>query len=360
MEKFNYQEKIKLELKNISPVLSGLGFELEKKQPHIGGERMILSQKKLVLLCTEKSTGNRAVAKCSKFKEGIDEIKREKEVRSHLTNVKFALDELALPKEMFFGEKNGYLIFITQYINQEKIFVGYSLLDQFFMALRALERQESFHATTYEHLNIIKNTFDVQTPQNYSEKFDYFIKNINKNCENSQISFLFEKTKKFFDENLKIIETYSYYLIHEDLVPHNFRIENLQIHTLDCASLHYGNKYESWARFLNYMTIHNPELENKLTNYIKNNRGENEYFCLRLMKIFKIAQLMNYHSGLLDKIDGNFLALTKIRLVFWSKFLSRLLEDKKISAAEHSDYIQKRNALRSEEEKERQREFAAA
>lgn len=360
MKDLNYREKIESELKNISPVLADLGFELEKKQPHIGGERIILSQKKLVLLCAEKSTGNRAVAKCSRFKEGTDEIKRENEARGHLAQAKFALNELVLPKEIFFGEKNGYLIFITKYINQEKIFVAHSLQEQFFMALCALERQESFHATTYEHLNIVKNIFDIITPQNYSEKFDYFMKNIKKNCENPQISSLLEKTKKFFDENLKIIGAYSYYLIHEDFVPHNFRINNSQIHTLDCASLHYGNKYESWARFLNYMTIHNPELENKLTQYIKNSRGENEYLSLRLIRIFKITQLINYHSSLFDKISGNFLALTKIRLDFWLKVLSGFLEDKKISAEEHAIYIQKRNALRSKEEKERQREFAAA
>ncbi|MBI2627913.1 MAG: hypothetical protein HYW71_00545 [Candidatus Niyogibacteria bacterium] len=360
MEKFNYQEKIKAELKKISPILSRLGFELEKKQLHIGGERIILSQKKLVLLGVEKSTGNHIIIKCSKFKEGIDEIKREKEVRDHLIKTKFALDELALPKEIFFGEKNGYIIFITKYIDQEKIFVEHSLPEQFFMALRALERQESFHATTYEHLNAVKNVFEVLTSQIYSERFDYFIKNINKNYKNSEMPPLFEKTREFFKKNLNIINAYSYYLIHEDLVPHNFRINNSQIHTLDCASLHYGNKYESWARFLNYMIIHNPELENKLTQYIKNSRGENEYLCLRLMRIFKITQLINYHSGLLDKIEGNFLALTKMRLNFWLKIMSQLLEDKKISAEDHSDYIQKRDVLRSEEEKERQREFAKA
>ncbi|MBI5045402.1 MAG: hypothetical protein HZC14_00090 [Candidatus Niyogibacteria bacterium] len=333
---------------------------MEKKQPHISGERAVLSQKSLVLFCAEKSTGNRVVVKCSGHEDGMREIRREKIMRDHLATAKYSTDRPALPKETFFGERDNYIFLATEYVDQERVFVKHDLQQQFFMALNAFERQEAFHATTYEHLSSIKKIAEIITPELYSEKFGNFIKNANANYQNSETLSTLMQAKNLFDQNLNMVRTYSYYLIHEDLVPHNFRIRNSHIHMLDCASLQYGNKYESWARFINYMVIHSPELEKKLLQYIKNSRGEREYLCLRVMRAFKVAQLINYHASLISKVEGNFLQLTKIRLDFWTKVLSKILADEKISSEEHENYTRQRDALRSNEEKERQQEFAVA
>lgn len=127
---------------------------------------------------------------------------------------------------------------------------------------------------------------------------------------------------------------------------------------LDCSSVYFSNKYEGWARFLNYMIIHNPDLEKLLVRYIIENRGEKEYLSLRLMRVLKIGELLEYYARSFNKTMGDLHTLTEIRIQFWHKALVSLLDDKPLSGEIRDDYITKRNALRSPEEKERQREFA--
>jgi len=129
---------------------------------------------------------------------------------------------------------------------------------------------------------------------------------------------------------------------------------------LDCSSIHFGNKYEGWARFLNYMVIHNPELEQFLNEYVLKNRGTNDYLNLRLMRVYKIGYLLKYYAESLEKTTGNLNTLTLKRINFWHEVLKAVLSDTQLSKEILQDYIENRDDLRSEEEKKRQREFSVA
>jgi hypothetical protein len=129
---------------------------------------------------------------------------------------------------------------------------------------------------------------------------------------------------------------------------------------LDCSAVHFGNKYEGWARFLNYMLIHNPRLEQVLSSYIRANRGADEYLDLRLMRAYKIGYLLEYYARSLEKTSGDLRELTKLRLKFWLEMLKAVVTDAQPDPKISEEYRTGRDGLRSQEEKERQQEFARA
>jgi len=354
----NTKDTVKKELNKVTPIIESLGFSIDETQLHIAGERAVLSQEKLVLVGKDKHD-KKVVIKCSAYKSGIDELKKEKKIRDSLVNVSYTDDSIALPEEIYYGSKDGYMLFVTEYISQDKVFVQHDIKEQFFMTLRAFERQEAFHATTHEHMREVKKNSTLMSEKEYSKNINKFYKNVSA-YKNSDIQKLTDEGLDFFNTNKDVINTYAGYLIHEDLVPHNFRIKNNQIYMLDYSSLQHGNKYESWARFLNYMIIHNPELEKMLKNHLKKERGSREYLSLQVMRVYKIFQLMNFYMSLLDRVEDNLLKLTKIRLEFWANIIEHIIKDTDLSSGKLKDYKTKRDSLRSREEKERQREFAIA
>jgi hypothetical protein len=143
-------------------------------------------------------------------------------------------------------------------------------------------------------------------------------------------------------------------MVHEDFVPHNFRIKDNVLYFLDAEAVQFGNKYESWARFINFMIFHNSELEKKLTQYVKE-KGSEEYLSFRLMRILKAVQLLNYYTENLSKTTGNENILTKKRLEFWIQIIDHLIMDREIHQSYIEGYKNARDSLRSDEEKERQK-----
>jgi hypothetical protein len=246
------------------------------------------------------------------------------------------------------------------YIPQEKVFVAHNLEEQFFLALRAFEAQEAFHATTYEHIQNVKNVFPVYNVHDTLQKFKNFKQQIRENYTNEKLEETLLKAEKFLKSEIPAIENHSKHLVHQDFVPHNFRVNNNQIYMLDCSAIYFSNKYEGWARFLNYMIIHSPELEKLLVEYIITNRGQAEYMSLRLMRVFKITELLQYYAKSFNKTTGDLHTLTEIRIQFWNTVLVYILDDKPIPREIRDTYIAQRDSLRSPEEKERQKEFALA
>jgi hypothetical protein len=345
----SFESHLKGEMTTLAPLLLSLGFILDKEQPHTSGERFLMTRNKLVLMGTLRDTGEKIVIKASHHEDGRKEIRYEKQVRDLLSSLSFANDALLFPKEIYFGQSEKYLFLITEYIPQDKVFVEHSLEEQFFMTLRAFNAQEAFHATTFEHLKKIGKILPVVYAQDYFKFFAEF-----------QIKEYKKEAEQFLREHKALIDKYSNYLIHEDFVPHNFRVNGKKMYMLDTASVWFGNKYEGWARFLNYMIIHNPNLEKILVEYLRTNRGQEEYLDLRLMRVYKIGKLINYYNLSLPKTEGDLHELTKKRITFWQEIMGLVLEDKPVPDAIVNAYKNNRNTLRSQEEKERQKEFAVA
>ncbi len=332
-----------------------LGITLDTTQLNIGGERSIMSPYKYVLTGIKNNTQEKIILKCSNHPKGIKEIKNEHHIQNTLNSLPFSEQELLMPEEIFFGKKNNYTVLITLFIEQRKIFTDYSLEQQFFMSLHLLEYQETLHATTKEHRSSIRNLFPYNSPDFYLNHYQSMGDEIKSlwSGTNDTIDIGFDFIKK----NASLLNMFDRYLIHTDLVLHNLRINNRQFYLLDCVSFRLGNKYESWARFINFMEIHNPKLVPLLKQYIKDDRGETEYTTLSLMRIYKICFLMRFYAKSLQKTKGNLHSLTRARLVFWQHVLSSVIHDIPVSDKERITYYKQRNALRTEIEKKRQQQF---
>jgi len=354
-----WQERLETEITAIKTAIDTLDYILDEEQPHISGERFLMTRNKLVLMGQDKN-GKKIVIKASDHIDGKKEIIYEKNARDLLQSVSFAKQALLFPTEIYFGQIGEYLMYVTEYIGQERVFVEHPLEQQFFMALKAFEAQEAFHATTFEHIKKVGIVFPIFTARTYFDSFDEFQSSVKKLDEDGILEDVLERAEKFIKEHKATIDTYSNHLVHTDFVPHNFRVTGQKMYMLDAAAVQFGNKYEGWARFLNYMVIHNPDLEKLLSDYVRNNRGEIEYLNLRLMRVYKLGYLVDYYIRSLPKTSGDLHELTKKRIAFWHRVLEHILEDEQLPRELVDEYKGKRDNLRSEEEKERQKEFAVA
>lgn len=349
------------ELDTISRLLAPLGFSLDERQPYTSGERYLMAGGKLVLAGTRDTDGTKVIIKASRTTDDAKEIESEKRSRDLMQTLSFADKKIRLPQELYYGTKGGYVFLIMHFIPQEKVFVAHSLEEQFFIALSAFEAQEAFHATTFEHLRAIKDVFPVLSGAEYLNEFGRLKDSILRLSPDELLRAALERAEAFLKENLITIDRYANYLTHTDFVPHNFRISEHTLYMLDCvpnyATIHFGNKYEGWARFLNYMLVHSPELERLLVEYVRRARGEDEYLSLRLMRAYKIAFLLEFYARSLSKTSGDLHALTLARIAYWREALIAVLEDRPPAKEVTEQYVATRNMLRSEEEKERQRDF---
>lgn len=350
------------ELTIITPLLASLGFALELNQPHIGGERFLMqavttqSGRKLILLAHRTSDNKRVVIKITRDKNGRKELLHERKCRVALQNITFAYQIFFSPKEILFTNKDGYTISVQEYIEQKCPFLERALEEQFSIALKAFKAQESAHATTYGHLLSVAKTFGKINASQYLESYQDFQKKIARHAFTSEHTHaLLQRGCEMLINQKEIIKQYCNFLTHTDFVPHNFRIVDGNIYLLDHSSIRFGNKYEGWARFLNFMTLYNPKLEEALLFYIRNNRANEEFISLKLMRVYKLGELIWYHTKKLDKASGNFRTLTEKRVIFWTSVLEAVLNDTSMPEKIVEEYKRVRDSLRSEEEKERQK-----
>lgn len=353
------------ELRKVEPVLTKAGFALDKEQVHTKGERFLTKTRdvgggglKLVLLGRRVLDSTRVVIKASSDPQGIKEMERERTARAKVNQIPFALHSFKTPEELYYARHGDLVISITKYIEQERSFFEHSLQEQFFLALRSLETQEGVHATTLAHAADIQKTFGVMSVADYLAKFSQFKKEaLAALPERTTLAKLFTAAERLLVSSKTLLERYGGFLTHADFVPNNLRVADHDIYLLDYSSIHFGNKYESWARFLNFMLQYNPELEHVLIDYVRTNRGAEEYLSLRLMRIYKIGFLLAYYAQALGKTEGNLHTLTEWRLTLWSAAMQAMIDDRPISPEIVAAYMRDLDTLRSADEKARQKEL---
>ncbi len=352
------------EFKTLTTILASLGFSLDERQPYVSGERYLMAGGKLVLAGTRVSDGTQVIIKASRIESGIKEIESEKKSRDLMQTLAFANKKILIPEELYFGHIGGYVILVMRFIQQDVVFAARPLEEQFFIALNAFESQESFHATTFEHMRSIKNVFPILTSKEYLADFKRLKESTAHHYSDTVLQNLLTEAEDVLQKQKDTIDRYASYLTHTDFVPHNFRLHDRAIYMLDCvpnyATVHFGNKYEGWARFLNYMALHSPALEKLLTEYLRKERGEDEYLALRLMRMYKIAFLLDFYARALAKTTGDLHELTTARITYWQAMLRAVLDDQPLPDEVTFAYRATRDRLRSAEEKERQRDFAIA
>lgn len=350
------------EIATLLPLLERYGFTLEREQPHMGGERYLMqaittaSGKKLILLGKRNSDGKRVVLKATSDPSGIRELEHERLCRKVLHTIRFAYGTFTSPEEILFHKKNGFVLSVQAFIEQESTFLQRPLRDQFFLVLKAFKAQESAHATTYGHMQTVQKTFGSIDAGTYLQNFSTFKKNILAGAPaQKELSSILAKAEDILAANKKTVAQYEGFLTHTDFVPHNFRISNGSMYLLDYSSLRFGNKYEGWARFLNFMTLYNPELEKLLTQYVRDNRTPEESVSLHCMRIYRLGEIIWYYTKTLSQSTGNLLTLNTERITFWSEVLKAILEEKEVPQGVLEAYKKKRERLRSEDEKLRQK-----
>lgn len=347
----------KNEMEKIGSILPELGLELEEKQVHIKGERHHMSARKFVLEGKRLQDGKKVIIKISGDKNGKAEIRHDHEARLALGKITFSYRDFLFPREILFSEYRNYLVSVTEFIEEERPFLGHSLEKQFFLSLRALEAQSGAHLTIAAHSKIIKKTFGMLSSQNYAGNLKKYCAEIKKHPQTGKSGMILDNAFKFFTDNLETLHFYCDFLTHSDFVIHNLRIVGSDIFLLDHTSIHFGSKHESWARFMNYLILYNKKLEEALSDYLKNNFAESEFLNLKLMRIYKLAYLIYYYCGLLKFSKSNLYTLTEKRIKFWLQVLESMLNDKAINNDIIFEYKKERDVLRSKSEIERQREL---
>ncbi len=349
------------ELAALCPLLSRLGYTLDTEQKHMRGERYLqqavttTSGKKLILTGLTLD-GKKVIIKATRDAGGIREIEHERTCRSVLTRIDFAGSVFHTPQEVDYVKAEGFVIAAQQFIEQPLSFLERNIEEQFTLALRAFKAQESAHATTSKHRTLITRVYGMRDARSYLHNFQTFLANITIAWPHDlPLQRLLGEALTTLREHEKIIEQYSGFLTHTDFVPHNIRIQGDIMYLLDHSSLTFGNKYEGWARFANFMTLYNPTLEDALVTYVHDNRTPEESVSLRMMRIYRLGEINWYYVQTLEKSVGDLHTLNAARVTFWSTVLTHILKEEKVPESVIFEYTKTRDSLRSEDEKKRQK-----
>lgn len=349
------------EIKAVAPLLLGHGYTLDDEQPHVAGERYVMravtttSGKKLVLIGRHIKTNDRVIIKISSDAEGRKELEHERRAKELLNRLRFAYDVFFTPRELLFVREDVYTIAIYEFIEQERPFLERTLEEQFTFALWAFKAQEGAHATANRHQRLIRGVFETYASATYRARFNEF--------QTTTLAFspsaapLLDEVGALLGENEEIVDRYGKFLVHTDFVPHNFRIKSGAFYLLDFSSLRFGNKYEGWARFLNFMALYNPALEQALTKYVARNRSTGEQESLHVMRLYRLTELVAFYVSTLSRAEGSLKELNTARIYFWLAVLEATLNHTPLPDKVREEYKKLRDSLRSDEEKQRQKDL---
>ena len=355
----DWQEYIKHEHTQLLPILTAAGYTLDDDQQHLKGERFLMQAvtttggRKLILTGTN-GAGERVVIKASSDQGGRDEIEHERTCRQLLNALPFSYGTFIAPKELFYSSDHGFTLSIQSYIKQSSTFLDRPLVEQFDFALHSLQAQERAHAATRKHRQLISHTFGYYTSTDYLWHGDRFVASVAKHPIEDSPTVTHEAYTGLREHAVRI-EQYCGFLTHTDFVPHNFRIQGNTLYLLDFSSIRFGNKHEGWARFLNFMTLYNPELEAAFQKYMKDNRSWEERESLHLMRTYRLCEIIAYYTNTLSRCTDNLLQLNTARVQFWTNVLKAHLEHESVDRRIVTTYQIIRDQLRSPDEKERQK-----
>ncbi|MCA9357299.1 hypothetical protein H6784_02580 [Candidatus Nomurabacteria bacterium] len=344
------------EIAAILPTLQAKGIELLKTQPHISGERYLMSGRKIVLIGRQIDSSKKIIIKTSADKPSLAEIEHERITRVTLESLPFAYHPLLAPKELWSEKIGERVIVAAEYIEQPVSYLSLPLEQQFDLILQAFTMLEGVHATTAAHTKSIQNIFGVWRASDYLKSAGDFVAQIsNTDCIKSPEPY--QQAIEILCQSITDVERYCDFLTHDDFALHNFRFNDNKIYLIDHASLIFGNKHESWARFMNYMLLYNRDLEQALVKYLNDNTAPEETASLRLMRIYKALELICYHCQATNNAEGNLRELSKQRVSFWTELLKALISDQPLNENIITDYKNNRDSLRSTEELARQKEL---
>jgi len=357
-----WSTQVTTELQTLRSLLDRAGYTLDELQPHTMGERFLMqnisitSGHKLILLGQDRNKV-KVVIKVTSDPAGVAELEQERLCRTLLETITFSYQSFFTPAEIAYWTEEGYTISIQEWIEQSSSFLARPVEDQFTLALEAFKVQESARATTASHYDQITNTFGIRTSDDYLRQATTYIDTISALDISTSILATSRKALDQLTHGRQRIEQYCGFLTHTDFVPHNFRIKNDTMYLLDTASLEFGNKHESWARFLNFMTLYNRELESHLITYLEKNRSFEERESLQLMRLYRLIEIITYYATTLSSSEHKLLELNTTRIKFWHNVLQAELQNNRVNDSIVATYQTTRDQLRSQDELIRQKDL---
>lgn len=339
----------------IQPFLRQYNIILDKEQPHISGERFLMSGQKVVLVGRDTKKDERLIIKTSASKKGLAELQEERAARETLANLPFAYQPLLSPKELWCEQKNRRLITAIEFIPQETPFLSLTLTEQFDLIVSAFDMLAGVHAATPAHTKMIKKAFGVWRSQEYFASIRNFAQSLTEHELPKHILDTIKRAQVELVSRKSDLERYCDFLTHDDFALHNFRFKEGKVYLIDQSSLRFGNKHESWARFMNYMLIYGEDLEAALRKYLEDNAAPEETISLRLMRIYKAVELLTYHQKAVVTTEDDVRKLSERRVELWHYVLNQLIDEKPIASEELAAYRRDRDAMRSPEEVKRQK-----
>lgn len=346
--KTQWDQYVNQECTRLLPLLVERCVVLDQHQPNLIGERYLMqsisttSGKKITLFGTLHD-GMRVVIKATSDERGAEEIEEEREARRTLEGLQFAAERFFTPREIYYFKAGGLTVSIQEYIEQTSSFIERPIAEQFALALQGFKTQEGAHATTHSHMRAISHIFHIWEAPEYLRAARDFA-----TVGDTEAAYA------ALEQGSLRIDQYAGFLTHSDFVPHNFRVRDGHLYLLDHSALRFGNKYESWARFINFMVLYNPPLANALLAYVSENRLPGESETLRLMRIYRGIEIIAYYTRLISRSDGPLKELNKERISFWKAVLTSIVDRVTLSPEVRESYMAKRDALRTPEEKLRQ------
>jgi hypothetical protein len=348
------------ELTALTPLLTAHGYSLDAEQKHLQGERYLMqavtttSGKKLIL-SGKNSEDVRVIIKATRDAAGKKEITHERMCRAFLQKIDFAGEVFHTPEELAYFEVDDFVITIQRFIPQACSFLERPTEEQFSLALRAFKGQESAHATTAKHRRAVTNIYGMRDGALYLNTFTSFYEKIAQELgEAHPVCATLKNAERVLKDNATTIEQYCGFLTHTDFVPHNVRINGDTIFLLDFSSLTFGNKYEGWARFINFMTLYNPPLQRACKEYVRLNRTPEETVSLRMMRLYRLGEILWYYVRASKQSTGDLQKLNGARISFWHEVLQCVLSETEVPQSIIETYKNIRDALRSDDEKKRQ------
>lgn len=355
--KSEWEAYVAHEKARIMPFLAQRGIRLDEDQPQTIGERYLtrpVGGGRKIVLFGRTNDRRRVVIKTSDETKGKQELKLEQDVRQMLTRLRFAYEIFSLPEVLWSDVENGILV--TEYVEQNKPFLERPLEEQFAIALGAFKAQEAAHITTAGHEFSVA---DYYIKAGEYKKIGAYAQDIvgmlsGEKDLSARLDPLLNRTIGLIRDNEKTLDRYGGFLTHWDFIPQNFRIRDGKLYLLDLTSMRFGNKYEGWARFINFMTLYNPSLADALVAYVRLNRTREESLDLKIMRAYRLVELLRYYAAWLHKTSGTTRELARARVAFWTEVLEAVLDDREVSSAIIEAYKAKRDVLRTADEKRRQ------
>jgi len=353
-----------LSIDSVAPTLAKAGFALdsEDNQVHIGGERALISRDKLVLKGWRISDASRVIIKASASLAGIREIERESACRRCLAEINrsFQSPIFFYPDELGFLQEDDLCISVIEYVDQDMRFLDRPLEEKLHLSLSALHAQERVTVGAVKNLAGVADRFGTITANTYLREFKAHLKNaLTYFPQNLVLRSNLEHADTFFRERLCHVREHHGFLIHSDFVPNNFRVIGSEFYYLDLGAFRFGNRYESWARYLNWLMVWDCRLEAVLVDHINEGRGREHHASLSAMRAFNIGFLIQMYSKLLPEVQENarLHALQSGRLNLWTSALIALIHGDHMPEQTALEFAQFQESLRSEHERRRQMEM---